>query len=103
MIKVNIFKNQDIVSGIEIKGHANSGEYGKDLVCAGVSAISIGMNNALDAKGIECNVEVESGYFRLMLNEESDVAQIILFTAIVQLETIQESYSKYIRIGNKEV
>lgn len=33
----------EIQGKIEIKGHANSDEYGKDLVCAGVSSIACGI------------------------------------------------------------
>lgn len=103
MIKVSVFKNQDIFLGIEITGHAQSAEYGKDLVCAGVSAIAIGLNNALDTKGIEFNCVANPGYFKLDLNDSTIVAQTIMYTGVEQLKTIQENYSKYIRIGNKEV
>ena len=103
MIKVNIFRTGDQVLGIEITGHAESAEYGKDLVCAGVSAVAVGLNNALDAKGIKCDCVAEPGYFKLDLKENTEIAQVILFTGIEQLKTIQENYSKYIRVGNKEV
>ncbi|WRK55922.1 ribosomal-processing cysteine protease Prp [Coprobacillaceae bacterium CR2/5/TPMF4] len=35
---------------LKISGHANSDEYGKDLVCAGVSTASIGTLNMLVKK-----------------------------------------------------
>ena len=47
MINVKITYKSNKVDELEIKGHANSAEYGKDLVCAGVSAISVGGLNAL--------------------------------------------------------
>lgn len=37
MIKVQIKRNNKYITQIKIKGHAQFGEYGKDLVCAGVS------------------------------------------------------------------
>ncbi len=40
MIKVQIKRNNKYITQIKIKGHAQFGEYGKDLVCAGVSACS---------------------------------------------------------------
>ena len=39
MIKVQIKRNNKYITQIKIKGHAQFGEYGKDLVCAGVSAV----------------------------------------------------------------
>ena len=40
MIKVQIKRNNKYITQIKIKGHAQFGEYGKDLVCAGVSAVA---------------------------------------------------------------
>ena len=42
MIKVQIKRNNKYITQIKIKGHAQFGEYGKDLVCAGVSAVATG-------------------------------------------------------------
>ena len=47
MIKVLIKNNNKYITHIQIKGHADFGEYGKDLVCAGVSAIATGICNTL--------------------------------------------------------
>ena len=48
MIKVDIAYKGKGIESILIKGHANCGDYGKDLVCAGVSAVSVGALNALE-------------------------------------------------------
>ena len=48
MIKVEIENNK-----IEIKGHANYDDYGKDIVCASVSSIVITTINAIiDRKSV---------------------------------------------------
>ena len=52
MIKIVIKRDvssQKIIS-IEVKGHANSDDYGKDLVCAAVSTVITGGMNALQDK-----------------------------------------------------
>ena len=51
MIKVQIKRNNKYITQIKIKGHAQFGEYGKDLVCAGVSAVATGICNTLAKKG----------------------------------------------------
>lgn len=48
MIKVNLIKTNDIVTGLQVTGHAKSAEYGKDLICAAVSAILTGGFNAFN-------------------------------------------------------
>ena len=52
MIKVQIKRNNKYITQIKIKGHAQFGEYGKDLVCAGVSAVATGICNTLSKKGV---------------------------------------------------
>lgn len=39
MIKCDICRQNGVVTGLNISGHAGAGEYGSDIVCAGVSAI----------------------------------------------------------------
>ena len=47
MIKVNIEKNKTKIISLTISGHSNYDEKGKDIVCAGVSAIVVGGLNSL--------------------------------------------------------
>ena len=98
MISVNVtFMGSDVKS-LTVSGHANYDKYGKDIVCAGVSAIVTGGINALESevKNIEIiNKENELGVKVINNNEK---IQIILNTMLVQLETIENSYEKYIKI-----
>lgn len=97
MIKVTINYVQEIVHDLEVKGHAKSAEYGKDLVCAGVSSIITGALNALDAK--DFNIMIQEGLVRV--NAKKEVSQhdaIVLETLIVQLRTMEESYPQFIKI-----
>ncbi len=50
MIQSNSKTKDNHIVNLKISGHANSGEYGKDLVCAGVSTASIGALNMLVKK-----------------------------------------------------
>lgn len=48
MIQVTIEQDQSKqVRSFEMKGHADFAEHGKDLVCAGASAVSFGAVNAI--------------------------------------------------------
>ncbi|HLR64459.1 MAG TPA: ribosomal-processing cysteine protease Prp, partial [Pseudogracilibacillus sp.] len=60
MIKVMTTKQDNEYIAIEVSGHAESGPYGFDLVCAGVSAITFGAVNALFEVG-EYTPIVEQG------------------------------------------
>jgi len=47
MIKVTILKDDNCVKEIKFDGHALFDEYGKDIVCAGVSSTLITTVNAI--------------------------------------------------------
>ena len=46
MIKVSYKRENDIITDIKISGHALYDEYGKDIVCSGVSSALITTVNA---------------------------------------------------------
>jgi len=49
MIRIRVKRNQaELVEQIQVTGHANFAEHGMDIVCAAVSAITIGMVNAME-------------------------------------------------------
>ncbi len=103
MIKILIKGEEGNINYLKISGHANFAEKGKDLVCAGVSAISIGLLNALDYYHKEIDVTINEGLIELNIIDYKDQdTQLILNTVIIQLQTIKENYSNYIRI-EKEV
>lgn len=101
MIKIVIKRDvsTDKIVEIEVNGHANSDAYGKDLVCAAVTAVLTGGMNALQDK--EYFFELEEGHIHIKsLDIPSDYDAVVLKTIEVQLMTIEESNQKYVRIEN---
>ena len=100
MIKIEVEKSNGSIVSIKVSGHAGSGEYGYDLVCAGVSAILTGGANAINEKpSFELKLSSGLGLIRLKENEMlSTHDEIVLDTILVQLQTIEESYRKFIKI-----
>ena len=100
MIKVSIKKNGNRITFLEIKGHAKSAEYGKDLVCAGVSAIVTGgLNNLQDLDNYE--IEFKEGLVRVKVLEDiSEHDEVVLETIITSLRTVEESEKPFIEIKN---
>ena len=47
MIKIEMVKVNNNLESVSINGHANSAEYGRDLVCAAVSVLSQGVINVI--------------------------------------------------------
>ena len=98
MIKVLIKHEGNKFLSLEVKGHANSAPHGEDLVCAGVSAILTGGFNSLE--NIEnFKYELKEGY--AFLEKKNDISfhdEIVIETIITSLETVKESYEKFIQI-----
>ncbi|WP_338971778.1 ribosomal-processing cysteine protease Prp [Spiroplasma endosymbiont of Panorpa germanica] len=103
MIKVLIKKNNQNYENISIKGHAQADQFGKDLVCAGVSAIINGSLNGLDQLfQSETNLEVLDNEVIIKINNLSNKdIQLICEFMILQLKTIEFQYPKNITL--KEV
>lgn len=96
MIEVFIERDeqQHIVSFIS-EGHADYSP-GNDIVCAGVSAVTIGTVNALDALGVRVAANTSNGYLVAVLAKQSEKAQILLEGMLIMLKGIQESYGDHL-------
>ena len=96
MVKVKVLTKGDNLYGLEVSGHAGYAEHGQDLVCAGVSSIVTGGFNALSKEDIE-EIALEDGYAKVILKDNSASLEV-LKVIIIQLQTMEESYPKFITI-----
>lgn len=107
MIKVIIKKDNKYIVSMNVAGHADSDEHGKDLVCAGVSTACIGIANQLAHMGfLEIDlgtIQIRDGYIDIKVKQCRDDVQLVLETFETILKTIEESYHKYIEIMKTEV
>lgn len=110
MINAAVNRSQDgSIRSFSLSGHAQSNEYGKDLVCAGASAVTFGSVNAIIAlTSIEPVLDIGSdgGYFKFELPDGLDKAvfekvQLLLEGMLVSLQTIEKDYSEFIRVTIK--
>lgn len=97
MIQITVKRNTYIES-IEVKGHANSGPYGEDLVCAIISGITTGLANALYEMIDEENIILKQGYAKICITQPSTYSDTICTTALYMYQTAQEVNKDYIRI-----
>ena len=109
MITVTSFHDADQMIGFSVMGHAGCGEYGEDLVCAGVSAIVqtsiLGITEVLHLKA---DISIKEGDTVCILNREtnrSDLskAAIVFETMMAGLKSIELSYPKALKFRSKEV
>ena len=95
-VKVNV---TDVIKSIEIKGHANYLEYGKDIVCASVSSIAITTINAiLRISNDAINYKDSDGYLLITINKHDEIIDKLILNMIDLLEELKEKYDNYIEI-----
>ena len=101
MIKIIIKRDvsSDKIILIEVKGHSGKDAYGKDLVCAAISAIITGGFNALCDKEYSFKLEEGDAYVKA-LDIPSDYDAVVLKTIETQLKTIEEADSEFVQIEN---
>lgn len=87
-----------------VSGHARYDDPGKDIVCAGVSAVTVGAVNAVEQlTGVVPKAGMRGGWLDAVI-PESGVAerdkqvQWLLEGMVVSLETIMTAYAKYVQI-----
>ncbi|AYW51151.1 ribosomal-processing cysteine protease Prp [Tetragenococcus halophilus] len=108
MIK-GTFKRDDSgrINSYKITGHADTGEYGYDIVCAAVSVLAINAVNGIDSlAGVQPMVnsdEENGGYLYVEVpsantQEQSNIIQILLENLLLGMQSIQEQYSDYVQL-----
>ena len=107
MIRVTFHKKDHDLVSFEMTGHAGFGEYGEDIVCAGVSALAITTVNSIEKlAGYQPIVdvdEVEGGYLyfevvRVVTKVQAQTTQILLNSLLLGLEDIQSEYQDFLAV-----
>ena len=102
MIHVSASVHDGNIVRLRVSGHADYSEHGKDLVCAAVSAVVFGLCNALDIQTGRADAEILKNQIVIKADED-EKTQIIMRTALIQLETIEETQHQFIQIKKTEV
>lgn len=108
MIHAHFYRSQSAgIYAVELTGHADSGPYGYDLVCAAVSALSIGAINSLAELGhytplVEMDEE-KGGYLSVSLpaqltDDQKYVTDILLAGFLLSLRSVATEYPDYVTI-----
>ncbi|MNJ35782.1 hypothetical protein D3C77_305390 [compost metagenome] len=105
MINVSILRYEDQgIHGFEVKGHAYFAKAGEDIVCAGVSAVTVGTVNSVESlTGIVMDSKMKNGFLNASLPlvgqpKAQEQAQLLLASMVVMLQSIELSYGEYIQI-----
>ena len=99
MVKVNIIRNNNIITNVEILGHAMYEKKGLDIVCASISATVITTINGI----IKLNknyIEYESNNKGMVINilKNNNIVNSLINNMIDLLKELSINYPKNIEI-----
>ncbi|WP_040950122.1 ribosomal-processing cysteine protease Prp [Gorillibacterium massiliense] len=109
MIRVRIERSKadrNILS-FQVKGHASYADPGEDIVCAGVSAVTVGTVNAVEKlTGVVPVSRMKDGFLSARIPQDGDEGkraevQLLLESMVVMLISIEETYGAYIQVQDK--
>lgn len=108
MIKITIKKKDSIIYGFTSSGHADFAKSGKDIICAGVSAIVINAINSVEEftqDKFKLDEQQESGKINFDFSQSpSEKSQLLMESMVLGLKGIQQNYGKkYIILNFREV
>ena len=95
MIKIKVEKKN-----ISILGHANYDDYGKDIVCAAVSSITLCSVEAIasfDIKAID--IKESKDKLELIINKEDNITKKLIKNMLNCLKELEKKYPKNIQIN----
>ena len=101
MIKVIYEVKDNKYLSLDVSGHAEYDESGKDLICASVSSIMFGFMNAIDALNEEVEIKQLTNSITITNHSSSNIVQDYFELVMMQLKTIEESYGNFIKVERK--
>ena len=103
MIRINVINEGSKLKKITIQGHANYDNYGKDIVCAAVSATYICTVNAILKLNRDSIKVISSDDLQeIVVVEDDDVTISLLDNMISCLLSLTKQYPKNIDLDKEE-
>ena len=107
MTNITIYKSNDLNIGFKVFGHSGYDESGKDIVCAGISALTINFINSveefMDDRFIVTTNEEDGMIDFKFETEPSKESQVLIDSLVFGLENLEQDYKDFISIEFQEV
>lgn len=103
MIRIKIQTKNKQFQKITFRGHAFYDDYGKDIVCAGVSSImTTTINGIIQLNQSAITYHQKEDGIELIVEKEDNTTQILLENMISLLKELENTYPKNIKIESEE-
>jgi len=110
MINITVIKSNNNIITIEATGHSGYADEGQDIVCASVSTLLQALINGLiEVVKISPKYTIDEEIPHLSVTLPNDLdkdkfkyAQVLMSSTYLALKDIADSYSKFIKIKEKQ-
>ena len=106
MITITVYKNEIGFTGFTSQGHAGYADHGYDIICAGVSVLTVNTLNSIETyTNDKFKVKQKDGFIQCKFNGVlSEQSNLLMNSMILGLKSIQQDYgNEYIQVIFKEV
>jgi len=97
MIKITIYKHDDVVTRVRCEGHSGLYPLGKDILCSAVSVLMINAVNSIEALTdgtFTLKSDEGIGLIDVIIDKSSDEVTLLLKSLVLGLEAISAEYGK---------
>ena len=99
MINVKVLSMKNHIDRIDILGHADYEEYGKDIVCSSVSSIvTTTVNGIYEIDKDYLNVKEEKDGMIITILKQDNVCDKLIKNMLSLLQELEESYPENIKV-----
>ena len=103
MIRIKIQIDQEKFKKIVLSGHALYDDYGRDIVCAGVSSIlTTTVNGILKINDASIQYQKKKDIFELNIVQDDEITQKLIENMISLMKELENTYPKNIKIESGE-
>ena len=97
---IKVIKKDEV---IEISGHANYDEFGKDIVCASVSSVIMtAVNSIMNIDNSSISYVDDGNKIIIKKLNDNEIVDKLLNTMIVILKDLEKQYKKNIKVESEE-
>lgn len=99
MTNIKVLKKDEYIANIEVKGHSDYDDIGKDIVCASISSmVTLVINSIVRFNENAIEYTVKDGYINIDIKMHNEYIDTLLISLIDLLQDLAKSYPKNVKI-----
>ena len=104
MIRIKISNKNNLIDLVDIVGHAGYDDFGKDIVCSGVSSVvTTTINGILMFDKNYISYSHNNDKFKIVINEHNEIVDNLINNMLNMLKEIENDYPNNIKIKEENL